>query len=80
LQQVLGGALAAVAVIAHHDHRGIEVHLVHETHQGAVGEVEGADRVGRLERLGVANIHEAGCTGGKLLVGIMGTDMGKLVH
>jgi hypothetical protein len=42
--------------------------------------VEGADCVGRLEGLGIANVHETGFACAQLLVGIMGADMGKLVH
>ena len=67
-------------MIAHHDDRGIEIHFVHKAHQGAVGEVEGADRVGRFKGLRVANIHQTGFTRAQFLVGIMGIDMGKLVH
>ena len=45
IHQILCHPLAAMAVIAHHQHRHIKLGLAHEVQQGVIGQVKGSGRM-----------------------------------
>jgi hypothetical protein len=58
LQQILRGAFAAVAVIAHHHHRRIKVVIAHKRAQRIVGQMKRARRMAHRIALRIADIHQ----------------------
>lgn len=58
LQQILRGALAAVAVIAHHHHRRVKVVVTHKRAQRIVGQMKRARRMTHRIALRIADIDQ----------------------
>ncbi len=80
LQQILRGALTAVAVIAHHHHRRVKVVITHKRAQRIVGQMKRARRMAHRIALRIADIHQHCLLLMQLLVRFFNIDTFKLFH
>ncbi|MNE38005.1 hypothetical protein D3C80_1318840 [compost metagenome] len=80
MQQILRGAAAAVAVIAHDHHWAIELVLLHKGGQGGVGQMKSAWRMPSFKALWIADINQCGATVFQALVCLHNVDRFKLFH
>ena len=80
LQQILRGALAAVAVIAHHHHRRVKVVVTHKRAQRIVGQMKRARRMTHRIALRIADIDQYRRLLMQFLVRFFNIDAFKLFH